>query len=49
MTLTDPAHVAAAKVLREQLNDRQPRSLPTTIWVGTWPTTTARSASSAGP
>ena len=47
MTITDPAHVAAAKVLREQYQQPRPAPDPATkSWCGTWPTTTAPSASS---
>ncbi len=45
-TITDPAHVAAAKVLREQFQHPRTPPTPTTAWRGTWPTTTAPSASS---
>ncbi len=46
MTITDPAHVAAAKVLREQYQQPRPApDSPTRTWPGTWPTTTAPSAS----
>jgi hypothetical protein len=47
LTVTEPAHVAAAKLLREQF--RQPRVLPardqSQDLARIWPTTTARSAS----
>ena len=42
MTITDPAHVAAAKVLREQFQQPDRHRIPTVHegWCGTWPTTT---------
>ena len=50
MTITDPAHVAAAKVLREQYQQPRPApDPPRRRWCGTWPTTTAPSASSTRP
>lgn len=44
MTVTDSAHVAAAKVLREQFHRPDPSPFPMPGWSETWPTTTAPSA-----
>lgn len=46
MTITGPAHVTAAKVLREQFQPPRPAAVEHEGLVRTWPTTTAPSGSS---